>query len=153
MCIRSTLKAIGKSKDNYIFYSMIRNITAEKKQYMSLAGGEGYNPAAYDPMRIYYWEYRVATKEMRPCFWCMRDMGLPALMTDYPESAIEMGLIPPEMADMYRDWHQQIARGVPALEAVIPLTVGRVPFLVRYTTEFDENGHPIKAYGSAALVF
>jgi len=34
----------------------------------------------------------------------------------------------------------------------MPLTVGRVPFHVRYTTEFDENGNPIKAYGSAALV-
>jgi len=56
------------------------------------------------------------------------------------------------VADMYRDWHRQIAEGVPSLEAVMPLTVGRVPFHVRYTTEFDENGRPIKAYGSAALV-
>ena len=44
------------------------------------------------------------------------------------------------------------AEGAEHLEAIIPLTVGRVPFRVRYTTEFDELGRPIKAYGSATLV-
>ena len=107
---------------------------------------------ASEQVNIYYWEYTVATREMRPCFRCMRDLGLPALLTNYPDSAIEMGVFPPETADMYRDWHRQIAEGVPSLEAVIPLTVGRIPFIVRYTTEFDENNRPVKAYGSAALV-
>jgi hypothetical protein len=63
-----------------------------------------------------------------------------------------MGIFPPDYADMYRDWHKQLEEGVPSLEAVIPLTVGRVPFIVRYTNEFDENGKPVKAYGSATLV-
>jgi hypothetical protein len=53
---------------------------------------------------------------------------------------------------MYRDWHRQLEAGVDHLEAIIPLTVGRVPFHVRYTTEYDENGRPLKAYGSATLV-
>ena len=53
---------------------------------------------------------------------------------------------------MYRDWHRQIEEGVKELEAVIPLTKAHIPFRVRYTTEFDEAGRPIKAYGSAALV-
>ena len=53
---------------------------------------------------------------------------------------------------MYRDWHRQLEQGVEYLEAIIPLTVGRVPFHVRYTLEKDEAGKPLKAYGSAALV-
>ena len=53
---------------------------------------------------------------------------------------------------MYRDWHRQIAEGVKELGAIIPLAVGRVPFHVRYTTEFDASGVPVKAYGSATLV-
>ena len=53
---------------------------------------------------------------------------------------------------MYRDWHVQIAQGVQSLEAVMPLTKDRIPYLVRYTTEFDETGNPIKAYGSAELI-
>lgn len=152
MCIRSTVRMIGRSKDSYLFYAMIRNITAEKRQYEAILDSERRFKMASEQVNIYYWEYTVATREMRPCFRCMRDLGLPVLLTNYPDSAIEMGIFPPETADMYRDWHRQIAEGVPSLEAVIPLTVGRVPFIVRYTTEFDENNKPVKAYGSAALV-
>jgi len=152
ICIRSTMRIIGRSMGNYIFYVMIRNITAEKQRFTDILDNERRFKAASEQINIYYWEYTVATHEMRPCFRCMRDLGLPALLTNYPDSAIEMGVFPPEVADMYRDWHRQIAEGVSSLEAVIPLTVGRVPFHVRYTTEFDENGRPIKAYGSAALV-
>ncbi len=152
ICIRSTIRLIGHGKDHYIFYAMIRNITAEKRRFTEILDSERRFKAASEQINIYYWEYTVATREMRPCFRCMRDLGLPALMTNYPDSAIEMGVFPPEVADMYRDWHRQIAEGVPSLEAVMPLTVGRVPFHVRYTTEFDESGKPVKAYGSAALV-
>jgi len=152
ICVRSAMRVIGRSKDEYIFYVMIRNITAEKQRFADILDNERRFKAASEQVNIYYWEYTIATREMRPCFRCMRDLGLPAVLTNYPDSAIEMGVFPPEVADMYRDWHRQIAEGVPSLEAVMPLTVGRVPFHVRYTTEFDENGRPIKAYGSAALV-
>lgn len=107
---------------------------------------------ASEQVNIYFWEYTIATREMRPCFRCMRDLGLPAVLTNYPDSAIEQGVFPPEVADMYRDWHRQLEEGAEELEAVIPLTMDRVPFRVRYTTEFDQNGKPVKAYGSAALV-
>ena len=53
---------------------------------------------------------------------------------------------------MYREMLHRIDEGSPAEEAVIPLTVGRIPFIVRYSTEFDENGKPVKAYGSATLI-
>jgi len=150
--IRSTVRMIGKSDDSALFYASIRNITAEKNRFNDLLVSEHRFKMASEQVNIYYWEYIVSTKEMRPCFRCMRDLGLPALVTNYPEPAIEMGIFPPDYADMYRDWHRQIAEGVEHLEAVIPLTVGRVPFLVRYTTEFDQTGQPVKAYGSAALV-
>ncbi|MBQ8823536.1 MAG: bifunctional diguanylate cyclase/phosphodiesterase [Lachnospiraceae bacterium] len=152
MCIRATVRVIGSSDENYLFYAMIRNVTAEKLHILEMQDTEKRFKVASEQVNIYFWEYTVATKEMRPCFRCMRDLGLPPLMTNYPESAIEAGVFPPEVADMYRDWHVQIANGVKELEAVMPLTVGRVPFRVKYTTEFDENGRPVKAYGSAALV-
>ena len=151
ICIRCTVRMIGKKEDVCMFYAMIRNITAEKEQFMTAMDNERRFKMASEQINIYYWEYTVATREMRPCYRCMRDLGLPALMKNYPDSAIEMGIFPPEVAEMYRDWHRQIAAGVRQLEAVIPLTAGRIPFRVRYTTEFDENGKPVKAYGSAAL--
>lgn len=152
MCIRTSVRMIGKIDEQYLFYSMVRNITRERKQYTQIAESERRFRAASEQVNIYAWEYTVATREMRPCFRCMRDLGLPPLLRNYPEPAIEMGIFPPDYADMYRDWHRQVEQGVPYLEAIIPLTVGRVPFHVRYTTEFDEVGRPVKAYGSAALV-
>ena len=152
VCIRSTLRKIGRSGNNFLFYAMIRNITAEREQFTSMADAERRFRAASEQANIYFWEYTVATREMRPCFRCMRDLGLPSLMTNYPESAIEMGVFPPEVADLYRDWHRQIAAGAPFLEAIMPLTAQRVPFHVRYTTEFDECGRPVRAYGSATKV-
>ena len=152
ICIRSNVRVIGEGSGRYLFYAMIRNITAEKNRFQAYQDNERRFKAASEQVNIYYWEYTVATHEMRPCFRCMRDLGLPALLTNYPESAIEMGIFPPEVADQYRDWHRQIENGVKELEAIMPLTVGRVPFHVRYTTEFDEQGRPVKAYGSAALV-
>jgi len=150
--IRTNIILIGKSPDEYIFYAMIRNITSEKRR---LEDGQAYETSfrnVIEQANIYYWEYNIRTKEMRPCFRCMRDLGLPPLVTNYPEPAIEQGIIPPDYADMYRDWFKQLEAGVPSLEAVIPLTVGRVPFHVRYTTEFDELGRPVLAYASATLV-
>jgi len=152
ICIRSTARVIGRSRDSYIFYAMIRNITAEKQRWIDILDNERRFKAASEQINIYYWEYNVATREMRPCYRCMRDLGLPALLQNYPDSAIELGVFPPEIADEYREWHRKIAAGVPQIEGILPLTVGRVPFHVRYTTEFDESGRPVKAYGSAALV-
>lgn len=152
ICIRSNVRMIGKSDGSTLFYAMIRNITTEKQQYADILDNERRFKMASEQINIYYWEYTIATKEMRPCFRCMRDLGLPPLLTNYPEPAIERGIFPPEVADMYRDWHRQVAEGVEHLEAIIPLTPDRIPFRVRYTTEFDENGLPVKAYGSAALI-
>ncbi len=152
ICIRSHLRVIGKAGTQYLIYAMVQNITGEKKNYMLLSESERRFRFASEQANVYAWEYTIATKQMRPCFRCMRDLNLPPLLENYPEPAIEMGIFPPDYADMYRDWHRQIAEGVPHLEAIIPLTVGRIPFHVRYTTEFDENGKPLKAYGSATLV-
>ena len=150
--IRSTIRLIGVATDQYLFYAMIQNISKEKKQYMEVYSSDLKFRHAAEQANVYAWEYDITTKEMRPCFRCMRDLGFPAVLHNYPEPAIESGVFPPDYADMYRDWHRQLSEGVKELEAIIPLTVGRVPFHVRYTTEFDETGKPLKAYGSATLV-
>ncbi len=152
MCIRSTVRVIGKSSDHYLFHAMIRNITAEKLYYDSLLVSERRFKMASEHVNVYYWEYNIATKEMFPCFRCMRDLNFPPVMANYPEPAFEMGVFPPEVTEEYRGWIRQLEAGVPYLEGVFPLTPDRIPFRVKYTTEFNENGHPVKAYGSAALI-
>ncbi len=151
ICIRSNIRMIGKGDGTYLFYGMIRNITDEKSYYSEMAENARRFKIASDQANMYYWEYIVSTKEMRCCFRCERDLGLPPVLSNYPDSAIERGVFPPEVAEMYRNWHKKIEEGVEELEAVIPLTEERIPFKVKYTTEFDEAGNPIKAYGSAVL--
>jgi len=152
VCIRSSVQVIGKSEDSYLFYAMVHNVTNEMKHYNELLESEHRFKMASEQVNIYYWEYNIATKEMFPCFRCMRDLGFAQVMKNYPESAFETGVFPPETHDMYRDWHRQIEAGAKELESVIPLTENRIPFRVRYTTEFDEAGRPVRAYGSAAPV-
>lgn len=152
ICIRSNIRVIGMDDRQTIIYAIIHNITKEKKLFEELAASDRTFRHAIEQNNMYAWEYIVDTKEMHPCFRCMRDLGLPPVVKNYPEPAIAAGIFPPDYADMFRDWHKKIAEGVSELEAVIPLTVGRIPFKVRYTTVFDENGKPLKAYGSAILV-
>ena len=151
-CIRSDIRVIAKTENSVIIYAIIHNITSEKEYLKQIMDSERKFRFASEQANMYAWEYIVDTKEMHPCFRCMRDLGLPPVVRNYPEPAIQAGIFPSDYADMYRDWHKQIANGVKHLEAVIPLTAGRIPFVVRYTTEFDENGKPLKAYGSATLV-
>lgn len=153
ICLRSFIRVIGKTDNQYLFYAMVQNITAEKKQYDQLYESERRFRFASEHANVYAWEVDLATKIMHPCFRCMRDLHVPAVVHNYPEAVIENGIFPPDFADMYRDWMKKLEDGeVDHLEDVIPLTVGRVPFHVRYTLERDENGKPLKAYGSATLV-
>ena len=152
MCIRYHLRVIGNAGDEYLIYAIINNITAEKKNYQNIYESERKFRYASEHNNTYAWEYTIATKEMRPCFRCMRDLGLPPLIKNYPEPVIESGLFQPDYADMYREWHRQLAAGIGSLEAVMPLTAARIHFRVKYTTEFDENGVPVRAYGSATPI-
>lgn len=152
VCIRSFIRIIGRVEDQYLVYASIRNITAEKEAYEKLAENEKKFRVAGDQSNTFAWEYTIATKEMRPCSRCMRILGFPPLLRDYPEPAIADGTFPPEFADEYREWHRKLAEGAESFEAIVPLTKDRVPFHIRYTAEFDENGRPFKAYGSAVQV-
>lgn len=152
VCLRSRLVLIEKTDDEAFVYESVRNITNEKNTQDTLTDIEYRYKQSSEQINIYNWEYTIATKEMRPCFRCMRDLGLPPVVYDYPEPVIENGTFPPDYADMYRELMKKIDAGIPEIEADIPLTVGRVPFRIKYTTSFDENGKPVKAFGSATLI-
>ncbi len=152
ICVRSDIRMIGKADNEYIFYTMVRNITTEKKRFALVEDSERKFRMASEQANVYAWEYIFATKQMRPCFRCMRDLGVPPVVFNYPKPMFENGIFPLDYEEMYYDMLKQLENGKESAEAIIPLTVGRIPFHVRYTTEFDENGKPLKAYGSATLV-
>ncbi|SCW52226.1 PAS domain S-box-containing protein [Ruminococcaceae bacterium YRB3002] len=150
--IRGHVRMIGHADDRYLFYAMVQNITADRRRYEALEESERKFRMASEQNNTYAWEYEISTHRMRPCFRCMRDLGVPPVVEDYPQPLFDNGLFPPDYYDMYMDWMKQLENGVDHLEAIIPLTPDRIPFIVRYTTEFDENGCPLKAYGSATIV-
>ncbi|MCR4780005.1 MAG: EAL domain-containing protein [Ruminiclostridium sp.] len=152
ICVRTDLRMIGKADDEYIYYATVRNITSEKKRFGEIEESERKFRMASEQVNVYAWEYIFATKQMRPCFRCMRDLGVPPVVENYPAPLFDSGLFPRDYEEMYYDMLHKLEAGQESAEAVIPLTVGRIPFHVRYTTEFDENGKPLKAYGSAAIV-
>ncbi|MBR5090295.1 MAG: hypothetical protein IK093_12775, partial [Ruminiclostridium sp.] len=129
-----------------------QNVTAEKKKYEVLFDSERRFRFASEQVNVYAWEFTFADKRMRPCYRCMRDLNVPPVVENYPEPLFACGIFPEDYREMYYDMLKKLENGAEHVEAVIPLTVGRVPFHIRYTTEFDENGKPLKAYGSAALV-
>lgn len=152
VCIRSTIRLVATNGVERLLFASIHDVTAEKKEYQRVCESEAKFKAAAEHANAYAWEYSIDTKEMRPCYRCMRDLGMPALLENYPEPVIENGIFPIEFAETYRQWHVDLARGVKSLEAIVPLTANRVPFHVRYTNTFDKNGRPVKAYGSATMV-
>lgn len=152
ICLKSRVVLVEKTDESVIFYEGVRNISNEKRMQDNLEDIEYRYVSASEQVNIYNWEYTIATKDMRPCYRCMRDLGVPALVRNYPEPVIDMGIIPPDYADMYRDFMRRIDEGISELEIDVPLTVGRVPFRIRYTTSFDENGKPLKAFASATLI-
>lgn len=153
ICIKSTMRVIGSAGRQHLVYTIVQNITAAKKDYGELFASEQKFRHAIEQANMYAWEFDLITKEVRPCFRCMRDLHLAPVMPNFPDCEIELGIIPPDYADMYRDWMNKLQLGDESLlETTLPLTVGRVPFHVRYTVERDANGRPIKAYGSATMV-
>ena len=56
ICIRSTLRMIGKSEVSHLFYVMIRNVTQEKQNLMRILDSERRFKAASEQVNIYYWE-------------------------------------------------------------------------------------------------
>lgn len=152
LCIHSTFHLVAQRQEQYLFYIKVSNVTEIKRKLQSVTDSEEKFRSMAEHANAYAWEYVVDKREMHPCSRCMRDLGLPAVVKNYPEPVIDSGLFPPDYADIYREWHHQIAQGVPKLEMIIPLTPDRIPFHVRYTTEFDNEGKPIRAFGSATLV-
>ncbi len=150
--IRNRLILLEKNMDEAIIYESIHNITNEKKTKETFDDVESRYVRTSEQVNIYNWEYDIATKEMRPCYRCMRDLGVPAVVRNYPEPVFDMGIFPQDYYDMYHDMMRRVDEGVPEIEADIPLTAGRVPFRIKYTTEFDDEGNPVKAFGSATLI-
>ena len=152
LCIRSSVQLIGKSGDSYLFYAMVRNVTTEKRQYKEMQDTIERFRILAEQADVYYWEYIIDTQTVYPCERCISERGLPESVPNYPENAPRLGIVPPEAAEKYRKFHEQLASGIKEAEIVVPMTKKNLPHKVKYTVIFDEGGVPIKAYGCAVEI-
>lgn len=152
LCIRTNVQLIGRSEDTYLFYAMVRNVTTEKREHTEMLNTIERFRILAEQAKVYYWEYVLDTKEMYPCARCIKERGLPEVMYNYPESAVEMGIIPPEAADEYIELHKKLSTGIKEAEIYVPMTKAKLMHHLKYNVVFDEGGKPIKAYGCAVVV-
>lgn len=152
VCIRSDIQLLFEDDNEYYFYAIVHNITEDKKAIKDIEESETKFRLAAEQINVYAWEYDFKTKIMKPCKRCMRDLGLPSVVLNYPEPVFESGLFPRDYYDMYMDMLKKLEEGEKEADEIIPLSADRIPYRIRYITEFDENNTPIKAYGSAELV-
>lgn len=150
--VRIAARLVGENPSGRLFYTSVRNITGEVNALADVLHREELFRAASEQTNMYYWEYIIATKDMHPCFRCKRDFKLPDVVANYPEPVIKSGVFPAEIADFYRDMIKRISNGESDLDVILPLSDKRIPFHVRYTTVYDADGKPVKAYGSATPV-
>ncbi|ORU01481.1 periplasmic sensor hybrid histidine kinase [Anaerovibrio sp. JC8] len=150
-CIYFQVRMVAKHDSDVLYCALLSDNTEMQHTFNDVSANETKFRKAAELANIYAWEYDIATHEMRPCTRCMRDLGLPPVLKNYPDPVFEAGIFPRDYEDMYRNWHERLAQGEPQIQGVIPLTPDRIPFHVRYTTEFDKDGKPVKAYGSATL--
>ena len=73
ICMRCRFLLVEKSEDGAIIYEGVRNISNEKRTQNTLEDIEYRYKNASEQINIYIWEYDIKTKEMRPCYRCMRD--------------------------------------------------------------------------------
>ncbi len=152
LCIRTSVQVIGKSGDSYLFYAMVRNITTEKRQYMEMQNTIERFRILAEQADVYYWEYIIDTQTVYPCERCVTERGLPEIVYNYPENAPKLGIVPQEVAEAYRQFHEQLSSGIKEAEIVVPMTKKNLPHRVKYTVMFDEGGVPVKAYGCAVEI-
>ena len=147
------LRFLSKKVQSSIFYLSIEDITDKillKERNLHLLNEirerEDLFKHAAEQIDLYFWKYDIRTKEMHPCFRCQNNLGLPKLVTNYPESVIGMCIFPD--FDQYMQIMKKVDRGE-SVDVILPLTKDRVLFRVRYDVVCDDHGDPVCAYGTA----
>lgn len=147
------LRFLTRKVQSSIFYLSIEDITdkislREKNIRLldEIREREDLFKHAAEQIDLYFWKYDIRTKEMHPCFRCQKVLGLPKLVTNYPEPAIEMCIFPE--GKKYRQIMEKVDRGE-NVDIVLPLTNARIPYRIRYDVRMGDDGTPAFAYGTA----
>ena len=103
---------------------------------------------------LYVWEYDVAGKRCIQQPNAMKDLGMPRVMENAPESVIASGLIHPQSIESYRALHEAVRKGAKTASAEICyVNAAGSPAWKRctYTTIFVD-GTPVSAIGCSVNI-
>jgi len=148
--ISNHAELIEDAKGEQFFDCVFVDITQQKKEQEEIARSEAFFRAAMEHMDLYFWEYDMRTNRCKNSFKTVRDFGMSEYMEDYPECLIAAGFVYPDDVEPYRELHRQLKNGIPSatLEARI-IKNGKPHWKrVHYTTVFDQENRPIKAFGT-----
>ncbi len=104
---------------------------------------------ALDRTDIYYWLYNIEEESAIQNKRVQKELGVPEIMYNYPQSLFETGLIDSDYYDALITMHDKIKAGAKEAEMVLAHSNGAF-YRVQYTTIFDKHGKPIKAMGTAS---
>ncbi|MEG1823495.1 MAG: EAL domain-containing protein [Cloacibacillus sp.] len=149
--LRIRLRLLAKSMDRYVLFAAIENVTEQKALETALYESEETLRAAFTLTNMNIWQYfpkeRVAREfgKMQPGF------HNPKVLTNYPESWLDLDITHPDDAEQFIAMHKAIADGAQTASCTIRLKYDDGLYYwetLRLTAVYDINGKFIKAVGT-----
>ena len=101
---------------------------------------------------FYYWEYDIKNNTMHATYHHLAFPNMPNYLENYPKSFLKGDYIHTTSKQKYLEIHNKIKDGAKEAETIVQLNSRfgtEDSFYVKYTTQFDKNGKPVQAIGTA----
>ncbi len=103
--------AVPQADGTYLVYVSYTDITAERLMAQKLQTSEMALETAAKHAGLWYWKFDTETHIANFDSRCMEDFSLPAVLYNYPDSWLKMGIILPEYCQRYGDAVHEMSRG------------------------------------------
>ncbi len=130
------------------------DVTAQKEAERKLQESEQRYRLAIEGAGVNVWEYDVLKRTITQSSGSQKRHGYSIVIENVPESLIASGHVEASEAESFREMYRAIERGEEKQvggDFWVPKSngVGRWCERICYSVVFDQNGTPIKAYGSS----
>ena len=135
------------------FYCVFVDITAQKEAEKQLRESDERYRVAVAGAGVNVWEYDFAHKCIIQSDGTMEKHGFDRVVTNVPQSLIDNGYVSPEDQLAFLEMYQKMERGESPVTGDFWVNSenrnGRWCERIYYSVICDDNGHPVKAYGSS----
>lgn len=132
---------------------LITDISVEGNMSQQLLLEHESFEAALNSTGLHHWVYDIQHNRSLQSMSSQRELGVPPVMENHPQSFLDTGMILPKYWNLYLDLHKQVRAGAKEVTGEYQIWPPADPFphweKLVYRTVFDENGQPVKAVGTA----